>query len=238
MALSQNNLKADVKADLYSQLLAGFTCQLLGESAIGDTPIRWYDGDGSSTATDDGENVIQPTGIVGAGRWIKRESQQIQADWNAATGQGVIANKPTIPAAQIQSDWNQNNSASADFIKNKPSLPSAPSEAVVSRALNNTFQPSATNAVLVYYSFSISVTSTLLGTNSGTVSLQTSTHGSGSWTTKSQIGLSISGVVSTEIIYAVLSGFVAPGLDVRLLTAVAGANGATFTYITGQEVTL
>ena len=31
-----------------------------------------------------------------------------------------LANKPTIPAAQIQSDWNQSDNSAADYIKNKP----------------------------------------------------------------------------------------------------------------------
>lgn len=35
-----------------------------------------------------------------------------------------LTNKPTIPAAQIQSDWNQADNTSADFIKNKPNIPS------------------------------------------------------------------------------------------------------------------
>lgn len=35
-----------------------------------------------------------------------------------------LTNKPTIPAEQIQSDWNQTNAASKDFIKNKPTIPS------------------------------------------------------------------------------------------------------------------
>lgn len=34
-----------------------------------------------------------------------------------------LTNKPTIPAAQIQSDWNQTNTASKDYIKNKPIIP-------------------------------------------------------------------------------------------------------------------
>jgi hypothetical protein len=45
------------------------------------------------------------------------------ADWNATSGDAQILNKPTIPAAQIQSDWNQANSGLADFIKNKPTIP-------------------------------------------------------------------------------------------------------------------
>ena len=35
-----------------------------------------------------------------------------------------LNNKPTIPAAQIQSDWNQSDNTKKDFIKNKPSIPS------------------------------------------------------------------------------------------------------------------
>ena len=36
-----------------------------------------------------------------------------------------LDNLPTIPAAQIQSDWNQSNNALLDFIKNKPTIPAA-----------------------------------------------------------------------------------------------------------------
>lgn len=35
-----------------------------------------------------------------------------------------LSNKPTIPAAQVQSDWNQSDSTAVDYIKNKPSIPS------------------------------------------------------------------------------------------------------------------
>jgi hypothetical protein len=37
--------------------------------------------------------------------------------WSEITG------KPTIPAAQIQSDWNQTDNAQLDYIKNKPTIP-------------------------------------------------------------------------------------------------------------------
>lgn len=36
-----------------------------------------------------------------------------------------LTNKPTIPAAQIQSDWNQSDNTQVDFIKNKPTIPAA-----------------------------------------------------------------------------------------------------------------
>lgn len=36
-----------------------------------------------------------------------------------------LTDKPTIPAAQIQSDWNQSDNTAKDYIKNKPSIPAA-----------------------------------------------------------------------------------------------------------------
>ena len=36
-----------------------------------------------------------------------------------------LSNKPTIPAAQIQSDWDQTDTTSPDYIKNKPTIPAA-----------------------------------------------------------------------------------------------------------------
>ena len=37
-----------------------------------------------------------------------------------------LTNKPTIPAEQVQSDWNQTNNSSKAFIKNKPTIPTVP----------------------------------------------------------------------------------------------------------------
>lgn len=50
---------------------------------------------------------------------------QIQSDWNQTdtAAKDFIKNKPSIPAAQIQSDWNQSDNNAVDFIKNKPSIP-------------------------------------------------------------------------------------------------------------------
>lgn len=36
-----------------------------------------------------------------------------------------LTDKPTIPTAQIQSDWNQSDNTAKDYIKNKPSIPAA-----------------------------------------------------------------------------------------------------------------
>ena len=49
---------------------------------------------------------------------------QVQSDWNVndSSSKAYIRNKPSIPAAQIQSDWNQTNTYSKDYIKNKPTI--------------------------------------------------------------------------------------------------------------------
>ncbi|MCR5194653.1 MAG: hypothetical protein K6B71_04005 [Alphaproteobacteria bacterium] len=45
---------------------------------------------------------------------------QVQSDWNATTGMGVILNKPTIPAAQVNADWDAPSGVAQ--ILNKPTL--------------------------------------------------------------------------------------------------------------------
>lgn len=51
---------------------------------------------------------------------------QVNSDWNAVTGVAEILNKPTIPAPQIQSDWAQADNTLKDYIKNKPTIVSSP----------------------------------------------------------------------------------------------------------------
>ena len=51
--------------------------------------------------------------------------KNVQSDWDATSGDAQILNKPTIPAAQIQSDWDQATTSALDFIKNKPTIPAA-----------------------------------------------------------------------------------------------------------------
>ena len=57
------------------------------------------------------------------------EAQQAQARENIGAGTSDfsgsyndLTNKPTIPAAQIQSDWNQSDTTALDYIKNKPAI--------------------------------------------------------------------------------------------------------------------
>ena len=74
--LNQNAIQAPTKADMYSLYIpGGFTCNLLGETVMGDTNPRMYIGQDSSTAANDGEFVILPTGMTGPGRWIQAKGQ-------------------------------------------------------------------------------------------------------------------------------------------------------------------
>lgn len=65
-----------------------------------------------------------------------------------------LSNKPTIPAAQIQSDWNQSNSSKVDYIKNKPTIPAAQvnsdwnAVSGVAQILNKPTIPTVNNATL------------------------------------------------------------------------------------------
>lgn len=45
---------------------------------------------------------------------------QVNSDWNASSGVAEILNKPTIPAAQVNSDWNASSGVAQ--ILNKPTI--------------------------------------------------------------------------------------------------------------------
>ena len=51
---------------------------------------------------------------------------QIQSDWNQTDtdAKDFIKNKPTIPAAQVQADWDETDQQSKAYIANKPTIPS------------------------------------------------------------------------------------------------------------------
>lgn len=75
---------------------------------------------------------------------------QVQSDWNASSGMGAILNKPTIPDAQIQSDWNQSDNTKKDYIKNKPTIPTVTGKAdKVSNATNGNFAALDSNGNLI-----------------------------------------------------------------------------------------
>ena len=101
-----------------------------GDSLVGNERLIW----------DTGNNewgLIRDLGIPEApadGQLYARKDQawsqfalpaaQVQSNWNEVDTNNVafIQNKPTIPAAQVQSDWNEVDTNNVAFIKNKPSI--------------------------------------------------------------------------------------------------------------------
>jgi hypothetical protein len=96
MAL-KNDLNAEVKLDLinYNGATHGQAYVLFGETVVLDTPVRFYYYHSTSTATVDGENVLDATGM-GVGRYLKNPAQEFPADWNAGSGSTRILNKPAL----------------------------------------------------------------------------------------------------------------------------------------------
>lgn len=61
-----------------------------------------------------------------------------------------LTDKPVIPAAQVQSDWNQTNTASLDYIKNKPTVGmngNGVAVGTIGQVVSNSITGAATNAV-------------------------------------------------------------------------------------------
>lgn len=86
---------------------------------------------GSRWVLDNGDVYVCSDAATGAAVW-DLYSNQVNADWNATSGVAEILNKPSIPAAQIQSDWNQTSTSALDYIKNKPTISSGISNATAS----------------------------------------------------------------------------------------------------------
>lgn len=204
---------SELVSDLYNQIPSdGAFVLLIKNTTLGDKPFRLWQYDASSAATHDEDGgVIKPTLQTGNGRWLFR---------------GYYS---------VQSNWDETNSASPAFILNKPTVPQAASQSSATPALDTSAQIHATRNCIVSYPVSISVTSTLLGTNSGSVFLEISPDNS-AWTGIAQVGNSVAGVVSTTIGTHVLTGMVPANYYRRLRTATAGTNGATITSLQGQEI--
>jgi hypothetical protein len=82
----------------------------------------WYNGNVYQCIANN--DAILPTNtsywtLVGAGFRLR----QTPVDWNASTGDFQVLNKPTIPAAQVNSDWNAASGVAQ--ILNKPTIPAA-----------------------------------------------------------------------------------------------------------------
>lgn len=192
----------------------------------------------------------------------------VQADWNG-TGLAAIQNKPslatvatsgsyadlsskpTIPAAQVQSDWNSVTSPSS--ILNKPTIPTIATpvfaqgvfHSLVTTTASTGFQVSSTRNAIVHYTVTITVTASIAGGASGTIFLEIAATNSttpSDWVEVSHalnsqtysLAVALQGV---QISGQVVSGLIPAGYYARL-RQLTGTGTVTFAYNTGQEVLL
>lgn len=189
---------------------------------------------------------------------------QVNSDWNASSGIAQILNKPTlstvatsgsysdlsnkpsIPSAQIQSDWNEANTGLADYIKNKPTIPSVvrtsstSTLSLVGAGATGT-QISSTNDSTVRYEVSTSTTSTIGGPSTSIVILKTCATNSsteGDWTeigrveNDQTITLAIA-LQSIQLVKGQITADVPAGFYVKLENSGTGTH--TETFVTGQK---
>lgn len=155
----------------------------------------------------------------------------------------VIIGAPSIPNAQIASDWNQTNINSLDYIKNKPIIPN-----VVTKVFNNNaiktingagIQLSLTRDVMVSYTINHNISLTLLVlAGSSNVYLEISPNNS-TWTVINSGGYADGvalAVVLNKTVTTNIQGIVPAGWYIRLRSSVTAGGSAT--YIGGQEVQL
>lgn len=133
--------------------------------------------------------------------------------------------KPTIPAAQVKSDWNASGTVAE--ILNKPAIPTVtpPAQSQPARTLNSIFQISATRPAIVTYSIQITVTASIAGGQNGDIILEIASNAG--FTTNVQtlaiggngqtytLAIALQGVQPTT---NNLTGFVPAGYYVRLRT--------------------
>lgn len=105
------------------------------------------------------EEVISNEQVVAAALNDLNERANIQSDWNESSqaSPAYIQNKPTIPAAQVNADWNASSGVAQ--ILNKPTIPTVTGKAdKVSNATNGHLAGLDANGNLTDSGFKIVVT--------------------------------------------------------------------------------
>ena len=73
-------------------------------------------------------NITVPTSVTDLSDANNYVLSSSLADVATSGSYSDLSNTPVIPAAQIQSDWNQTSSSALDYIKNKPAIPADTSD--------------------------------------------------------------------------------------------------------------
>jgi hypothetical protein len=94
---------------------------------LGDLAVNAYYGDKGKTAYDHSQTAHAPSNATNGADWNTNVTNkptipaaQVKSDWTASGTIAEILNKPTIPAAQVQTDWNA--VAGMGVLLNKPTI--------------------------------------------------------------------------------------------------------------------
>lgn len=206
MAVLRDMLNIGTQANLYNYVItdeAVVAC--FGNPNWGDTPPKYYYYNVSSTATDDGENVIKPTSVMGAGRYIK------------------------ILPSQAVADWNQSDSAAMDYIKNKPTIPANTSDLTNDSGFISSLSSGDVNTALGYTPYNGSTNT--LGFLDSLVSKSTSdlAEGSNLYYTSSRFNTAFSAKSTSDLAEGSNEYFTTS----RARASVSAGNGISYNSSTG-----
>ena len=165
---------------------------------------------------------------------------QVQSDWNSVTSPSAILNKPTIP---VQVSLTAGNKVS--ITGTYPNLTIAYIEPTITNTVTrsitgSTFTVSTTKQARVAYSVSMSCTATIGSAANGKLELQYSTNAGSTWTTVGAFGNSNAVTLavvlnSVQVSTGQLVGEIPANALVRIQPTLSGVN-AVASYITGQEI--
>lgn len=96
------------------------------ETATQQIPAATTEDNGLMSAADKGKLNDLPTATELAQELGGKANSADLAEVATSGSYNDLSDKPTIPAAQVQSDWNENDTTSKAYIKNKPTIPTVP----------------------------------------------------------------------------------------------------------------
>lgn len=112
-------------------------------TATQQIPAATSDTNGLMSASDKGKLNSLPTATQLAQELGDKANSADLAEVATSGSYNDLSDKPTIPAAQVQSDWNEGDTTSKAYIKNKPTIPTVPTN--VSAFTNDTGYITATD---------------------------------------------------------------------------------------------
>jgi hypothetical protein len=127
-AITTNTISVGDLSGLYSEI-SGST---IGTSSVPNGTYAYMSQDGTVGMNNgDVESAFKNTNVSAANNVVLEFPDK-------TSGSYTIATTDDIPAAQIQSDWNQSNNAALDYIKNKPTITAATNYGLFAQTANST----------------------------------------------------------------------------------------------------